>query len=185
MKSIALLLLLLSETIGAQSIEVKKSIFGIQTGILGFYINNESKLSSDIALRSEIGLDSGIFLNNFYEGVGFYVTPVLTVEPRWNYNLKKRAAKSKIIADNNGNFLSLKTSFNPDWFVISNHQNLEIPNQIAFIPTWGLRRNLGQNFNYETGLGIGYRYIFGSNIENLENESEIAVNIHLRIGYKF
>ena len=135
MKPIAFLFLLLSATIGAQNNEVEKSIFGIQTGILGFYLKNESKLSTEIALRTEIGLDSGIFLNNFYEGVGFYMAPVLTVEPRWYYNLKKRASKSKFISDNNGNFLSLKTSFNPDWYVISNHQNLEIPNQIAFIPT--------------------------------------------------
>ena len=58
---------------------------------------------------------------------------------------------------NQGNFLSIKTSYHPDWFVISNYDNINIISDISIIPTWGIRRNIGKHFNSETG--IGYRYI--------------------------
>lgn len=50
---------------------------------------------------------------------------------------------------------------------------------------WGIRRNLGNHFNYETGIGLGYRYIFAKSAGFLENKSEAALNLHLRLGYRF
>ena len=169
----------------AQNASVEKTTYGIQTGLLGVWLHNETKLSEQIALRSEVGLDSGIFAGTFYDKVGFLMVPVITVEPRWYYNLDKRVSKSKTIAGNSGNFLSLKTSYNPDWFVISNYDNLRVVNQVSVIPTWGIKRNIGNHFTYETGFGIGYRYYFAKSAGYAENEGETAVNLHLRIGYRF
>ena len=45
----------------SQNNGVEKSIFNIQTGVLGSWLNNETKISNKFALRSEIGLDAGIF----------------------------------------------------------------------------------------------------------------------------
>jgi hypothetical protein len=70
------------------------------------------------------------------------MTPVITAEPRWYYNLNKRVNKSKRIDGNNGNFISLKTSYHPDWFVISNYDNINIISDISLVPTWGIRRNI-------------------------------------------
>jgi hypothetical protein len=50
------------------------------------------------------------------------MTSVLTADPRWYYNLNKRVSKSKSIDRNSRNFHSLKTSYHPDWFVISNYE---------------------------------------------------------------
>jgi len=169
----------------AQDASVEQSTYGIQTGVIGIWLHNETKLSEQIALRSELGLDSGIFGGSIYDGTGFIMTPVITLEPRWYYNLDKRVSKSKNIEGNSGNFVSLKTSYNPDWFVISNYDNLRVINQVSIVPTWGIKRNIGNNFTYETGMGIGYRYIFAQNAGYLKNESEAAVNLHLRIGYRF
>lgn len=169
----------------AQDASVEKSTSGIQTGILGIWAHNEAKLSNQIALRSEIGFDSGIFGGSFYDGTGFLLAPVITLEPKWYYNLNKRSSKSKRISGNSGNFVSLKSSYNPDWFVISNYDNISVVNQISIIPTWGIRRNIGEHFNYETGIGLGYRYIFAKSAGYFENESEAALNLHLRIGYRF
>jgi hypothetical protein len=113
------------------------------------------------------------------------MTPIITVEPRWYYNLNKREPKSKRIDGNSGNFISLKTSYHPDWFVISNYDDVNIISDISVIPTWGIRRNIAKQFNYETGIGIGYRYIFAKQAGYLENESDVTINLHLRIGYKF
>ena len=169
----------------AQEASVEKSTSGIQTGFLGVWAHNEAKLSNQIALRSEIGFDSGIFGGGLYNETGFMLTPVITLEPKWYYNLNKRSLKSKRISGNSGNFVSLKSSYNPDWFVISNYDNVNIVNQIAIIPTWGIRRNIGEHFNYETGIGLGYRYYFAKSNGYFENESEVALSLHLRIGYRF
>jgi len=79
----------------------------------------------------------------------------------------------------------LKTSYHPDWFVISNYKDVNIITDISFVPTWGVRRNIGTHFNYETGFGIGYRYFFAKNAGYYSNESDVAANLHVRIGYVF
>ncbi|RZK09618.1 MAG: hypothetical protein EOO46_13300 [Flavobacterium sp.] len=176
---------LLALSVKGQNASVERSIFNIQAGTFGIWINNEAKLSNHIALKSELGLDAGIFGGSLYEKTGFLLTPVITLEPRWYYNINKRNSHSKNISGNSANFLSLKTSYNPDWFIISNADNLKVVNQISMIPTWGIRRVIGKHFNYEAGFGIGYRYIFAKSAGYLQDESEVAVNVHLRIGYKF
>ena len=182
---LTLALISLTLTVKSQNASVEKTVFGIQTGFLGIWVHNETKLTNQIALRSEIGFDSGIWGGDFYDKMGFLMTPVITAEPRWYYNLNKRVSKSKRIDGNSGNFISLKTSYHPDWFVISNYDNINIISDISIVPTWGIRRNIGKHFNYETGIGIGYRYIFAKQAGYLENESEATLNLHLRIGYRF
>jgi hypothetical protein len=169
----------------SQNASVEKSTYGIQTGFLGIWLHNETKLSNSIALRSEIGFDSGIWGGDFYDGTGFLLTPVITLEPRLYYNLNKREEKSRRIEGNSGNFISLKTSYHPDWFVISNTDNVSVISDISIIPTWGIRRNIGKHFTYETGFGIGYRYTFAKQAGFLENKSEVDLNLHLRVGYRF
>ena len=113
---------------------------------------------------------------------GFFMTPVITVEPRWYYNLEKRQSKSKNISGNSGNFVSLQTSYHPNWFVISNYDNLKTFNLITVIPTWGIKRNVGKHFTYETAIGIGYGHQFREGFGDLEG---VTANLHLRIGYRF
>ncbi len=180
---VALALMTFAITQG-QELSVEKSIFGIQTGLLGIWGHNEFRMSDKIAFRSEIGFDSGIWGGDFYDSTGFLLAPVLTVEPRFYYNINKRESKQKRIDGNSANFLSFRISYHPDWFVISN-QDVNVVSDISFIPSWGIRRNLGKHFNYEAGAGIGYRYIFAKNAGYNENESEVALNLILRIGYKF
>ncbi|SEA43619.1 hypothetical protein SAMN05443667_104205 [Flavobacterium gillisiae] len=169
----------------SQNTSVEKSTFGVQTGFLGVWGHNESKLSNQIALRTEIGFDTGIWAGSFYDKTGVILVPVITMEPRWYYNLNKRVKKERRIDGNSGNFISLKTSYHPDWFVISNYDNMSIVSDISIVPTWGIRRNIGNHFTYETGIGIGYLYYFAKDAGYAENKSDVAVNLHLRIGYRF
>ncbi len=187
MKNILFVIVMFTLTLSvtAQTASVEKSIFGVQTGFLGVWVHNEAKLTNEVALRSEIGFDSGIWGGSLYENTGFLMIPVITLEPRWYYNLAKRENQSKSIVHNSGNFFSLKTCYQPDWFIISNYSNVKIYSNISITPTWGIKRNLGSHFNYEAGLGVGYRYIFAEQADNLVNKSEPTVNLHLRIGYTF
>ncbi|MCH7415122.1 hypothetical protein MM213_16595 [Belliella sp. R4-6] len=169
----------------SQEASVEKSTNGVQIGVLGTWFHNESRLTNKLALRSEVGFDGGFGWGMFYDGIGYTFAPVFTLEPRLYYNLDKRQSKSKNIVGNSGNFLSLKTSFHPDWFLISNYDNSGIVSQLSIVPTWGIRRNLGNHFTYEAGIGIGYRHLFYKSYGYAENEGEVAVNLHLRVGYRF
>jgi hypothetical protein len=187
MKRLLLILsfFIFSLNVNSQTTSVEQSTYGIQSGILGLWLHNETALSNQIALRSELGFDTGLFAGSYYDKVGFLLAPVITLEPRWYYNLNKRQRKSRRTDGNSGNFLSLKTSYHPDWFVISNYENIRVISDISIIPTWGIRRHLGDHFTYETGIGLGYKYTFAKEAGYLENEGDAAINLHLRLGYRF
>ncbi len=120
----------------AQDASVEKSTFGLQTGILGIWAHNETKLSNSIALRSELGLDAGLFSENFEDGSFFLFIPAISLEPRWYYNLKKRVRKSRRIDGNSGNFISIKTTYHPDLVIGSIEDNLSFISDLTIIPTW-------------------------------------------------
>ncbi|NVK51365.1 MAG: hypothetical protein HWD85_00410 [Flavobacteriaceae bacterium] len=182
---LAIVLSLVSLSFYAQNASVEKSIFGIQTGFLGVWVHNEARLSNQFALRSEIGLDTGIQGSDSFNNTKFVLSPTITLEPRWYYNLDKRLEKGKSIKGNSGNFLSIKTSFHPDWFVISNRDNVQVTPDISIIPTWGIRRTIGKHFTYETGIGLGYVSYFPKDINTFGKVNKMGLNLHLRIGYQF
>lgn len=176
-------LLLFSPT-RAQDGGVSRSVFGIQTGFLGLWAFNEVRLCDQIALRTELGLDAGFVINSWYND-WFVLTPVMTAEPRWYFNLKAREENGRKIAGNNGNFLSLKTSFHPGGLEISNSGTIQVVPNISVVPTLGIRRHIGQHFAFETGFGVGWQYAFWKRLGYSENESSTALNLHLRLGYTF
>ena len=187
MKKTLLTLILCGLTLIAksQNTSVEKSTYGLQTGILGIWAYNEAKLSNNIALRTEVGFDFGIWESTFYDDAPFLLTPVIVIEPRFYYNLKKRSNESKRIDGNSGSFIALKMGYHPDWFVLFNTNDVPVISDFSIIPTWGIRRNIGKHFNYETGIGVGYSYTFAERAGYAKDESGIELNMHLRIGYIF
>lgn len=168
----------------AQEASVEKSIYGVQIGLVGIYGYGEYKLSNSFALRTELGYDAGpqyLDPDNSRSSITF--SPVLSVESRWYYNLKRRVEKNKRIDHNSGNFLSLKISYDPDFLVLSTtNRSTFVPNELSIIPTYGVRRNIGKKFNYETGFGLGYLRILNN---NFADNSGLAMNLYLRIGLGF
>lgn len=168
----------------SQDVSVEQSVFGIQTGFLGSWIHHEAKLSNQFALRSELGIDVGYYENRIFNQSGFIGGIAITLEPRWYYNLEKRDAKGKRIDGNSGTFFSLKTTYHPDVILFSTDDNVNLISDFSIVPTWGIRRNIGNHFNYEAGIGVGYiNYIDEAN--TIYEEPDVAVNLHLRIGYRF
>ncbi len=119
---------------------VEKSVFSVQTGFLGIWVNNEARLSNSFVLKSEIGLAAAIW-NVSLGKADFLLAPQVTLEPRWYYNLRKRKSKSKNIAGNSGNFLGLQTGFLPGGWVISNADVNQRPVFSLFL-VWGIQRQL-------------------------------------------
>jgi len=173
--------ILLSFNIQAQEASVEKSIFGVQAGIMGVWLNNEVKLSSTVALRSEVGFRAtNLRIGNpiYSRGNEPFIPLVLTIEPRWYYDIKKRHSRGLCIANNSATFVSLKLRHHAGWLMLSGKQ----PSNIQIIPMYGLRGSIGQHFNYEIGVGIGYQHTFTS----VKEEIDVwAFNIVLRIGYTF
>lgn len=132
------------------------------------------------AVRSEVGLAAGLWGGSHYNGVGFLMTSLLRVEPRYYYNIDRRLARQKDIGNNSSNFFSLKTTWYPDWFVISN-KNIDGVGGISIVPTYGFRRNINANFNYEISFGLGYQNKFSKN----GNEPSLLPDVSARIGYIF
>ena len=162
---------------------VQKSVFGIQTGYLGIWFNNEARLSNSFVLRSEIGFSAQIWGLGF-EKTGYLLTPVISLEPRWYYNLRKRKSKSKRIDGNSGNFLSLQTNFFPGGRAISNYDNVNINPFLTIAVLWGIRRNIGRHFNFELGVGPEYVHNY-PNTEGYGESDTYSLNFLIRIGYRF
>lgn len=164
---------------------VAKSLFGVQIGLLGAWVYNELKLSDKIVLRSELGLQTFIYSDSVIDETHTFLNPEITLEPRCYYNLNKRNTKGKNISDNSGNYISLRSAYYPDSFKIGNTENFDFVPELHIVPTWGMKRNLGKNFNYELAVGLGYRKVFEKhNLINNNNE-DVAYNLQARIGYKF
>lgn len=178
--SFTMFLLNLFNVANAQETKLEKSLFGIQAG-LGVWIYNETRVASSLVLRSEIGLQNEIILGGIYQKL-IYIKPMFSIEPKWYYNIDKRKTSGKNIYLNSANFLSLKVELLPDWFVVSSNQEASELNSFSIIPTWGMRRMWGENFNFEVGAGVGYKYLFSSEFSNSNN---LAIKVHLRIGLDF
>ncbi|TDW48935.1 hypothetical protein EV144_103455 [Flavobacterium sp. 270] len=196
MKKILFFILLgLTITAKAQEGSVEKSMFSVQTGFAGLWLSNELRLSNSIALRSEIGIEYDFAVGDHYDEAGFILQPVITVEPRYYYNLEKRNANGKKTAHNSGNYLSLRTSYHPDWFVINLDDDITKTADLSIIPTWGMKRSIGNHFTYEAGAGLGLRFVFlkansyNGNAQNVDgfNTTDLQYTpyLHLRIGYVF
>ena len=166
----------------AQDTKLEESIFSVQAGFFGVFVNNEYAVSKKIALRSEIGYELIGYAYSEALGSSYKMMPVFTFEPRWYYNLTRRENKGKNITANSGNFVGIKTSFNPNVLTISKDE-LEY-SLITMIPTWGLRRKMGKHFNFETGFGIGGGYLFYKDAV-YQDYLYLAINLHLRFGYNF
>ncbi|MBN2637676.1 MAG: hypothetical protein JXR65_01160 [Bacteroidales bacterium] len=121
----------------AQTASGEKSVFGIQTGFFGIWGYNEARLSNTVVLRSEAGLDAGIWGGSYYSKTGIAFIPTFNIGSRWYYNLKKRAEKGKRTDGNSGNFLSLKAMFHPNLFVISNYKDLKVQSKLIITPKPG------------------------------------------------
>jgi len=195
--SIFLLFLIFQASAQDQSnlapVSVEKSIYGVQTGFLGAWLYNESRLNDEFALRSQVGFDFRVEGFREFESAGpnsdFYGILHLSLEPRWYYNLDKRLKKGKNIDRNSGNFVALLASLNLESVSFTTNDRIRSVDQIRFVPKWGIRRSLRKHISYEAGFGFGYAF-FLNNTERTgvfpfrnERTSDFTADIHLRIGF--
>ena len=177
-KCLTILILFLSHSIifsqknKSEKFSVENSIFSIQTGYFGTWINHELKINKTIALRTELGTEYKLkfAIKQSFDSLKNQVS--LFLEPKYYFNLTKRKNKNKNVKNNAGNYVSLRTNVN-----ISN--NLE-KGEIYFYnltPTFGVRRNITTHFNLELSFGYGVNY--SNSLLTIEAMPS------LRLGYVF
>lgn len=127
-------------------------------------------------LNIEAGLDLGFGQGIISKGEFWYIiVPSLKLEPRWYYNLFKRYQKRKNIGNYSANYLALSTKANAEP-VFSNLATSAIPS-LRIIPKWGLRRRIGENFIFESAIGLGL-YVD-------QYEAAPVVGMDVKFGYIF
>jgi hypothetical protein len=194
-KLLALLFAFAGFTANAQTTEntttptagtVEKSLFNVQVGAVGAWASHEARLGNKWALRTEVGLDLWEY-DTYFDGSGTVLVPSISVEPRWYYNIEKRANKGKYTANNSASFVTVAVEYYPDLFIIGSAPSyIYVPNQMTIIPKWGIRRAIAQsNFNYELGFGVGYGFYFSNSDDVVKSAGDVAIDAHVRIGYTF
>ncbi|AZB32172.1 MULTISPECIES: hypothetical protein [Chryseobacterium] len=165
----------------AQDNNVEKNITGAQIGLFGLDFYNETKIANRTTLRLEASLFPAIWGGDLYGKTGFAFYPSFTLQPKYYYNISKRAENGRNTKNNSANYVGLQIRYIPDWFVISNANNVSLSNQVNVIPTYGFRRNFANNFNYEfrAGLGIGTAFTTNNNV------TEAVFDLSFKIGYDF
>ncbi|MGB3801943.1 MAG: hypothetical protein WA952_19140 [Lewinella sp.] len=155
-------------------------VYGAQIGYLGAWGYAELPIGRKVVARLSAGMDAGVRWGSVYETTDFALVPVIGAGPRWYYNLDKRMGKEKRTDRNAANFLSLPITYHPGWFMIADEPGFGADKGVSIIPTWGIRRNLGEHLNFEVGFGFGYslRWFRFDN-----RRSRGAIWIPLRIGF--
>ncbi len=183
----ALILIVLGSEAQDKEASVEKSTWGIQLGVPPLAVYNESRLADKFSLRSELNLGFG--WQSSYNGTLWTMPLYVQVEPRYYYNIKRRAAKKKRIDGNSGNFLSLVIGGEPGIGITS--KDVQLYTGVYLIPFYGMRRNIGMHFNYELALGVGYNWSFHSFTNIItretyyETEHGVALGLRIAIGYRF
>ena len=185
MKKLFLLFLLTFNLLFSQD-KLEKSFTALEVGLFGISLSNESRLSQKFTIKSSFNLGLAIWKNDRTDEVKPSLVPVLTVMPKYYYNLNRRMARNKRIKYNSANYFALEFNYTPSWFVISNIDgNLRKNENISIIPKYGFRRNINNSkFNYELNFGLGYMNHMNYYIKKEDNH-EVFPGLEFKLAYTF
>ena len=166
-----------------QSASVEQSLWSAQATLFGLWITNEARLSDEVALRSQVGLSGG-YTQTYATDYSFLymLIPEIELESRWYHSIDRRASKGRNTANNSADYVSLKSTYQPDWFTIGNDHKEDIFSSLALTANAGMRREIWTNFSFELATGVGAAY----DLENV-NQKDFFVfpDFHFNLGYSF
>lgn len=166
--------------------KLEQSFTSLEVGLFGISLSNESRLSQGFTLKSSFNLGLAFWKNNSTNEVKPSLVPVLTIMPKYYYNLNRRMARNKRIKYNSANYFALEFNYRPSWFVISNIDgNLRMEENFSIIPKYGFRRNINNSkFNYELNFGLGY-INYMNYYNKKEDNHEIFPGLEFKLAYTF
>jgi len=163
-----------SLTLNAQESMFLQKNHSVSMEVLGLTYNYESPIAKRVTLIGRLGMQGGA---GYSSSLGSYyaISPAISFETRFYYNILKRESSGKNIKGNSANFISLST-----WYVsnpVIEHKSSGA-DFFAVTPQWGVRRVYWKHFMLEAGAGISYFF-------NLEGDSKTNLMLNLRLGYMF
>jgi hypothetical protein len=154
----------------------------IETGYSGGWLTLEQPISEAWSIRLEAGVNYTIFGGKKWEGgTGYALSANINLETRYYFDRIRRIHQNKSVKNNSGSFIAMNVHTNPDWFDLSNYENVVNQRYIRIFPSIGLKRGIGDSFFYELGTGVGYGYLLNGQAGT--NLHDITYELRLRIGY--
>lgn len=148
----------------------------IELGLHGLSFAYELPLSNKFVWENSIGAGMGMSTENnslTYSLDVIRPVPFLKSKLKFVYNINKRIANEKNIRNNAGNYIALQTKYSfgrP----ANNTYNRSMLTELH----WGIQRNLGGNFLFNTHIGLGYLGDFDS------NSGALSPTIGVSFGYR-
>jgi hypothetical protein len=176
--------------------EKATDMFSINAGVLGAELGYEKRLSEDFTLSGKIGYEmiiTGDDTESWFKMPAFVITPTIGIEGRYYLNFDKRIEKGLNTLNNSADFIALEVLGAPfKTAKLGDSDNKYV--SLNFIPKYGLRRSLSENFFLEWELGPNFS-LFSNELEWDRNSNgeitptyrgfELTVHAALRIGYRF
>ena len=146
----------------------------ISIDVLSLTYNYEHSLGKSFTVVGRAGFQSAYGYSSQF-GARYFVSPAISIEPRYYYNLNRRADKGKRTYNNSANYLAITSwyLFNP---IIAHNTTGSSFALVA--PNWGIRRVYGKSFLFEFNMGVSYsmgKYV----------DKHWAPFLNLRLGYAF
>lgn len=177
MKKITLFVLAIAGYTTAYSQDDLERTFKLSLGLQGIEANYELPVAKQLIWENSLGIGVGM---NAYDDTSEFnlnipnVAPFVSTGLKWMYNYDKRVANSKDTKHNSANYLGLQTKFS-----FGNNNSSTFQNQALLTDIhWGLQRNLGSKFTFNSNIGLGY-------LQDFEfNEASIAPILRVKFGYR-
>ncbi len=178
-----LIVLLMSpiRTINAQGLSdttsLKTKQLEINTSIIGLGLSYEKLIAKNLTINYEIGLSYSFYVGGgslYGNRFGYELSPIVSIENRWYYNLATRCRRHKKMNNNAGNFFCVKTGYRSTPITSRNLYDNPV---IVIIPAWGLQRSIGKKLSFE--FTPGYAIIFDTH----QKEWSQNINLSVKLGY--
>ncbi len=121
----------------------------------------ELPLSNKFVWENAIGTGMGMSAENSSATYSLDIVkpvPFLKSKLKFVYNINKRIEKEKNIRNNAGNYIALQTKYS-----FGRSANSTYNRSMLTELHWGIQRDLGGNFLFNTHIGLGYLGDFNSN----------------------
>ena len=148
----------------------------IELGFHGLSFAYELPITNKFVWENAVGAGMGMSADNNSATYSLDVVrpvPFIKSKLKFVYNINKRIEKEKNIRNNAGNYIALQTKYS---FGRANH-NTNNRSMLTELH-WGIQRNLGGNFLFNTHVGLGYLGDFNS------NNGAVSPTIGVSFGYR-
>ncbi|RUA11683.1 MAG: hypothetical protein DSY82_03200 [Flavobacteriia bacterium] len=148
----------------------------INLGVHGIEFSYELPVSNKFVWENNLGIGLGMNKNGSiaqYYWAFNKPTPYLKSELKFVYNRNKRILKKRPVHNNSGNYIGLQAKYS-----FGNKNVYDLDETVLTEIHWGIQRNLGRRFLFNTHIGFGYLWDFDN------SSGEISPTLGVRFGYR-